>query len=153
MSFILAVDPGGTVGYALYPLEGGGFRTDRVQAGQASVEDFLDWAYESIGEGWLVVCERFTITANTAKLTAGGAHDTLDVIGVLRHLCRWRGAKFRLQTPGQAKNFVTDSQLKTLGLWVKSQDHARDAIRHLVFGIVNSTRGETCDDLKQRMAG
>lgn len=151
MSFILAVDPGGTVGYALYPLDGGEFRTDMVQAGQASVEDFLDWARSSIAEDWTVVVEKFTITANTVKLTAGGTHDTLDVIGVLRHLCRWQGAEFKLQTPGQAKNFVSDSQLKSLGLWIKSQDHARDAIRHLVFGLVNSTRGETCEDLKNRM--
>lgn len=153
MNYLIAVDPGGTVGYATYPLIGGRFETLAVAAGQAPVNDFLDWARDSISSDSLVVCERFTITANTAKLTAGGAHDTLDCIGVLKHLCRWAGARFELQASGQAKNFVTDSQLKTLGLWVPSQDHARDATRHLILGLVRYEGGQVCKDLKERMAG
>ena len=152
MKYILGVDPGGTVGFAFYPLEGKVFQADKVQPGQAPVNTFLDWAKEQINSDVLVVCERFTITTNTAKLTAGGSHDALDVIGVLKHLCRWSGAEFEFQTPAQAKKFVSDAQLKSLELWVKSQDHARDAIRHLIFGIVYHTSGETCKDLKSRMS-
>ncbi|MCA1806886.1 MAG: hypothetical protein LC687_03350 [Actinobacteria bacterium] len=154
MNYVLAVDPGGTVGYAIYAMGHDGlFSPERVQAGQAGVDDFLDWARIAITEDWLVVMERFTITTNTAKLSAGGAHDALDVIGVVKHLCRWASAQYEVQTPAQAKKFVSDRQLKNLGLWIKSQDHARDAIRHLVFGLVYHTNGETRRDLTDRLAG
>lgn len=153
MRYALAVDPGGTVGYALYPLIDGPFVPDFVQAGQTGVDEFLDWSRDLITSDFLVLMEKFAITANTATLSAGGTHDTLDTIGVVKHLCRWAGAQYEVQTPGQAKSFVSNNQLKTLGLWVKSKDHARDAIRHLVLGIVNKTSGETCEDLKSRMAG
>lgn len=147
----MAVDPGGTVGYALYPRSALSFDPVRMTAGQAPVEEFIDWAYQSIQPDWIVLMEKFTITTNTAKLTAGGAHDALDCIGTVKSVCRWRSARYHVQAPGQAKGFVSDAQLKSLGLWVKSKDHARDAIRHLVFGLVYHTHGQTCEDLKLRM--
>jgi hypothetical protein len=37
------------------------------------------------------------------------------------------------QTPSLAKTTVTDKRLKKLGLWVPGRDHERDALRHLVL--------------------
>lgn len=36
------------------------------------------------------------------------------------------------QSAAQAKGVVTDKRLKSWGLWVPGQQHARDAIRHAV---------------------
>jgi hypothetical protein len=153
MSYALGIDPGGMVGYSVYPLLTQHFSAELVESGQTPVENFIDWARTAIQQDWYIFMERFTITANTARLTAGGSHDALDCIGVVKTLCRWAGAEFKFQTPAQAKKFVNDSQLKTLGLWIPGQDHARDAIRHLIFGIVYSTSGGTCKELKNLMAG
>lgn len=37
------------------------------------------------------------------------------------------------QSPSLAKTTVTDKRLKALGLWVPGRDHERDALRHLVL--------------------
>lgn len=38
-----------------------------------------------------------------------------------------------LQTPSQAKTVITRDRLRALGGWVRSQEHARDALRHLLY--------------------
>jgi hypothetical protein len=38
------------------------------------------------------------------------------------------------QQPSDAKGVVTDARLRAAGLWVKGQQHARDAIRHACLG-------------------
>jgi hypothetical protein len=43
--------------------------------------------------------------------------------------CRWY-----YQQPSDAKGVVTDARLRAAGLWVKGQQHARDAIRHACLG-------------------
>lgn len=150
---ILAVDPGGTVGWATTDLRVDYLWPDAVDAGESTPEEFLDRARAALTGEWLVVCERFTISSHTATLTAGGTHDALDVIGCLKHLTRWAGGRFEFQTPAQAKKFVSNDQLRTLGLWRPAQDHARDAIRHLVLGMVQYGPPRVREDLTNRMAG
>jgi len=38
-----------------------------------------------------------------------------------------------IQSPSDAKSAVTDERLKALGLYVRGQQHARDALRHLAL--------------------
>lgn len=150
----LAVDPGGTVGWAMLELDPDADSIDltRIVAGQTAHRPFLDWCRDSIARDWVVFLERFFITARTATLSTEGTHATLDSIGTIKSLCRWAGAELHLQTANDAKNFVTNGQLKTLGLWVPGADHARDAERHLLYGLVRHGRGRACEDLKRRMA-
>jgi hypothetical protein len=149
---VLAIDPGGTVGWATVDMDPSRpLDLSKVIAGQAQHEEFLDWTRQAIGPGWLVLMERFFITANTATLSPEGTHKTLDVIGTVKSLCRWAGAGFEFQSANDAKKFVTNEQLKALGLWRPGADHARDAVRHLIRGIVQHTAGEACEDLKRRM--
>jgi hypothetical protein len=122
-----------------------------VQGWQMNAEECVDWCRDYIRPGWLVFMERFFITARTAELSSEGSHNALDVIGTVKNICRWNGAGFEFQTANDAKNFVSNQQLKTLGLWRPNEDHARDALRHLVRGIVWRTAGETCEDLKRQM--
>lgn len=37
-------------------------------------------------------------------------------------------------TPADAKKVITDQRLRAAGLWVRGQQHARDAIRHAALG-------------------
>ena len=58
------------------------------------------------------------------RLTAGIAQEVLwseKLIGVT------------VQSPSDAKSVVTDERLKALGLWIRGQQHARDACRHLAL--------------------
>lgn len=38
-----------------------------------------------------------------------------------------------LQQPSSAKSVVTDERMRRWGLWIKGQQHARDACRHLIL--------------------
>lgn len=44
-----------------------------------------------------------------------------------------RAYRYELQSPSDAKSTVTDQRLKSWGLWIAGQDHARDANRHMVL--------------------
>jgi hypothetical protein len=150
---VLAIDPGGTCGMACVPLYDGPFDPGVVVGWQMPADECVDWCHAYTGQDWLVLMERFFITATTAQLSPEGSHATLDVIGSVRHLCRRSGAGFKFQTSNDAKKFVSNPQLRELGLWRPNEDHARDALRHLVYGLVHSCSGRTCEDLKQRLAG
>lgn len=127
------------------------FDASAVQGWQMPAEGCVDWCRDYVRQGWYVFMERFFITVQTAQLSPEGSHNALDVIGTVKNLCRWSGAGFEFQTANDAKNFVSNQQLKELGLWRPNEDHARDALRHLVRGIVWRTAGGTCEDLKRRM--
>jgi hypothetical protein len=146
-SWLLAVDPGLTTGWATVNLELG---MSSVSAGQTPVDPFLDWTATLPLSSGLLIVERFTITQQTAKKSQ--QTDALEIIGVLKFLARRGGAQFELQTPAQAKKFCSDAQLRKLGLWKPGQDHARDALRHLVLGIVSHTSGQVRDELIQCLA-
>ena len=45
----------------------------------------------------------------------------------------------KAQTPAQAKGFVTDDKLKKMKLYQPGMPHLNDAMRHLVYYIVNKT--------------
>lgn len=150
---VLAIDPGGTCGMSwAYLPPNCPLDLEAIEACQMKTEQCIDWCNYHITSEWLVLMERFFITANTATLSPEGSHAALDVIGTVKNICRWRGARFEFQTANDAKKFVTPDQLKTLGLWQPGMDHARDAVRHLIRGVVYHTAGPASEDLKQRMA-
>lgn len=149
----LAIDPGGTCGMAVAQIAPGySFEAERVQCYQMTDEECVDWARAYLTSDWVVFMERFFITSGTAKLSPEGSHKALDVIGTVKNLCRWAGAGFALQSANDAKKFVSNDQLRTLGLWQPNADHARDAVRHLVYGLVHHAAGPACEELKRRMA-
>ena len=153
MTIILAIDPGGTCGMACVDIGDSSAPLDMsvVLGWQLSPEACVDWCLANVRPGWFVFMERFFITVQTASLSPEGSHNALDVIGTVKNFCRWYGAGFEFQTANDAKKFVSNDQLKKFGLWRPNEDHARDAFRHLVRGIVWRTAGVTCEDLKQRM--
>ena len=152
MTVYLAIDPGGMCGMSVTQIAPGeGWEPARVQAFQLSDTECVDWCRQHVARDWVVFMERFFITVQTAQLSPEGSHKALDVIGTVKNLCRWAGAGFVFQSANDAKKFVPNDQLRALGLWQPNADHARDAVRHLAYGIVHHAAGKACEDLKQRM--
>jgi hypothetical protein len=70
----------------------------------------------------------------------------------MKFIARRTGAKFDVrQTPSAAKKFVPDSQLKRLGLWKPGQDHARDAIRHMILAMTVYGTGQAREEMLQSL--
>jgi hypothetical protein len=129
MRDIMAVDPGGMTGWAAIT------RNETVSSGELPAWDFVKWFDGWPGKPELVVCESFIITQRTAKLSQQTI--SLEVIGALKYLCMRDGIDFELQKPAEAKGFDPKGvRLKQLGWWPTSSDHAQDAARHLLLGVV-----------------
>lgn len=128
---VLAVDPGGTTGWALWR-DG-----DQVpQVGQDPPLAFLDrtWDLVRTSGGLEVVCERYVVTAGTLKKSR--QYDALEQIGALRWMCHHLGHPFELQDAADAEVFAPSERLKLLGWWTVGQEHARSATRHLLLYLV-----------------
>ena len=130
---IIAVDPGKTTGIAVYDA------TNKSLIGTEQIGDLYDtityiedWMYTTI------VCESYTITPATMKKSR--QNYSLEMIGVLRYLTQKHDAKFLLQTPAAAKSFSTDDKLKRLDWYVPGQDHANDALRHLLLYLATTNQ-------------
>lgn len=105
-----------------------------------------EWCTNWAGRGLLVV-EKFTITAQTGKLSP--QPEPLELCGVGKFLAWKHRIPFVLQTPGDAKRFSPDARLRLIGKcddrpsgWYTKgkggEDHGRDATRHLVLALAKS---------------
>src|SRR5688500_9687577 len=56
-----------------------------------------------------------------------------DLIGVVQLFGKEQNIPVFMQTASQGKGYYTNEKLKELGLYVRGQDHARDATRHLLY--------------------
>lgn len=132
--YILADDPGLATGLAFFKWD-----TDEEPELVWSREvDYIGYissireAFEFAGDSLEVVCERFTVTTDTAKKSP--APYSLELIGMLKLIMYDNGRdpdKLRLQLPADAKKMYPNPQLKKLGYWhVGGEGHALDAIRH-----------------------
>lgn len=134
--YVLAVDPGGTTGYAWW-MEG----DSRPAVAEEKPLEFLrtaDGWLSALGSQTIVACERFTIGSQTRAKTQ--QTDALEQIGALRYLASKHGAEFVLQAPADAKRFATDARLKALGWWVPGKGHGMDACRHLLLRLASDGR-------------
>lgn len=126
MSSVVAVDPGGTTGIAVWSPTFGLTLTEHKP------DAAVDWlANLSWGDRKHFVVERYIITPATAKMSQ--QHDALEIIGALKYLARSHGHTLSLQTPAEAKAYSTDAKLKTVGWYKPGLPHARDASRHLLL--------------------
>ena len=129
VKYVVAVDPGGTTGLAMYsPSEG-------MSATQGKPYEIIEWIGDSLDAIDIVYCERFTISQQTLKKSREGSNVAIETIGIIRWLCSRAGIRFVEQTPGEAKGFATNDKLRAMG-WLKLPDHARDAARHLLLAVV-----------------
>jgi hypothetical protein len=145
---ILALDPGGTTGWAAYralrittdgPVE---FYQEEWTCGQLGPEKHYRALETLLGNqrvtGYQVVCERFddrpggTFSVNLMAK---------EYIGVVETFCEAEQVEMFRQMPATAKKFVTNTALKNLGLWEGTKwKHAMDARRHLLWFLVNKEK-------------
>lgn len=133
----LAVDPGGTTGFSVADSDTG----ELLIAAQKEPFDFQQWLQfqaERLGDKLTVVCERFTITQRTLKVSRGGSYDALEVIGTLRYFSlRHCGRDLAFQQPAEVMQLVTDSRLKAMGWYQKALPHSNDSLRHLAVWLAH----------------
>ena len=136
--YVLSVDPGKMSGVCLLEWSGNEddlpvvkFSVEVDDAGYASPIDIAlhQWrAYDS----FMVVCERFTITAQTVRNSQ--APYSLEQIGILKYImldCQIDPEELILQSPSDAKKMFPNETLKKLEYWHRGgEGHANDAIRH-----------------------
>lgn len=134
MKTVLAVDPGKATGVALLKFDESMQNPELVSSSEVQPEEFAPFI-RGILSGTtdvVIVCERFTINAQTVKNSQ--APFSLEQIGVLKQIMR----DFSIdensivwQTPADAKSMFPNPALKKVGTWHKGgEGHANDAIRH-----------------------
>ena len=142
---ILAVDPGKKSGICALTYERGGSPV-LLSSGEFLMEEYdtpirssIDYA-KNLNMEISVVCERFTINAQTIKNSQ--APFSLEQIGILKYLVLTSGLDVDdivFQSPADAKRMFSNEVLKKLNYWHRGgEGHALDAIRHGLLYSVKS---------------
>lgn len=144
MAIILSVDPGKASGLAVFSYTRGE-EPVLIASGEYDMRDYHKPIVETIiaasldGSDIEVVCERFTINAQTVKNSQ--APFSLEQIGILKHVMLVNGLdpdEIVFQSPSDAKRMFDNKALKKLEYWhVGGAGHALDAIRH---GLLRCTK-------------
>jgi hypothetical protein len=137
---IVALDPGGTTGWATWtdgPQEEWSWGQIGPQEHHKELNDFLGLQQT---QDFILVCETFDFRQHDNNRTKVNLISR-EYIGVAKLFAAERmSTPVVLQTPAQAKTFVTDEKLKAMDLWVPGKVHARDALRHLITYMVRVQR-------------
>lgn len=134
---IVAVDPGETIGYAVFQSS---CLRYHVQVSADDIWGAAKWLEVFIKKFTpkVVVVEDYRIYSWRAKQHTWSNLFTPRLIGGLEVLCGMHDVPLIKQQPQAAKQFCTDARLKSWGYWIKGEPHTRDAIRHgcyyLLFG-------------------
>lgn len=146
---VLAVDPGGTTGWALLDSE-----TREFSSGALTGHgwEHADWLIARVVEGLcdVLVLEDFNLRVGLSR-GAASRRDTLSPVRVIEDITYglyrlavegrigdgWgsepgAGRRVVLQSSADAKGFATDERLRSWGMYV-TPEHARDAMRHAVL--------------------
>lgn len=142
MRYVLAVDPGKATGMALFSLESGQ-EPVLIWSGEFQQDEYARPIRDTLalyGDTLDVVCERFTINAQTVRNSQ--APYSLEQIGILKQCLMDAGRKpddIYFQSPADAKAMFDNKKLKKLEYWHKGgEGHALDAIRHGLLKLVKT---------------
>lgn len=126
---IIAFDPGlvtGVCKFCIDPFEGV-TQVDSHELDFLGVGQYIKLAIGHRFQSEIqIVCEKFTITNQTAKNSA--APWSLEVTGLVRWYTERYGYDLYQPMPSQTKSLITNDVLKRAELFVKGE-HARDAAR------------------------
>lgn len=131
MSTWLALDPGGSTGWASY-----NDWTNKFTCGQLTQQPHhhdLYFLLMSLVRPSELIVEQFDNDGNkAAKLIS------LEYIGVARlYSQQLNNVSFKLQGRAVAKKLITDKWLKAIGVWdTANKPHGMDAMRHLIRHLV-----------------
>lgn len=148
MLTIVALDPGGTTGWATYQAE------TLWNANEKQEYYNVKWNCGQLGPGqhhaelysflemqrtdqYQLVCESFEFRQ---KARDNVVLDSKEYIGVVKLYHQVEHIPLQFQTAAMGKGFVTDDKIKKLDLWYPGWPHAMDATRHLLYFMVNSMK-------------
>jgi len=132
-SRLLAIDPGETVGYAIFrhgQLDSVGQLT--CASKPATVLDLamrISELVKNVEPLTKVVIEDYRVYANKAKMHSWNALHTPKLIGAIQGLCMQYEIPVVLQG-ASSMQFCTNKKLKEWGYYQQGMSHANDAIRH-----------------------
>lgn len=143
MKRIIALDPGGTTGIAVWTDCRPSSPTDNEftwyelgpEEHHKELWDFLLKGTVGASGDHTIVCESFEFRQNRQRDNINLM--SREYIGVVKLFQQQYGTPVVFQTAGVAKPFVTDEKLKAMGLYQKGSKHERDATRHLIYYMVN----------------
>ena len=141
MRIILAVDPGKATGMACFS-HIAGEEPELVWSGEYQQNEYAEPIREVLKAypDTEIVCERFTINAQTVKNSQ--APFSLEQIGILKQCMLDAGRNtddIYFQAPADAKAMFDNKKLKTLEYWHRGgEGHALDAIRHGLLRLVKT---------------
>ena len=142
---ILAVDPGKASGICYFTMEDGQ-EPIMLWSGEYQQHEYADpirraFAYaKSHGVRLEVVCERFTINAQTVRNSQ--APYSLEQIGILKQIMLDYGRApedIYFQSPADAKAMFNNEKIRILDFWHRGgEGHALDSIRHALLRLAKS---------------
>jgi hypothetical protein len=157
MRRVVALDPGGTTGIAMlteYPHNDGTFTSDwhfeqiGPQKHHLTLYTLLH-AWAEAADEFHLVTESFEYRQNDKTNIVLVSKEYIGIAELVYQELRAENdmrtsrnevlenvLRFAQQTASQAKGFVSDIQLKRLGLYLPGKQHARDATRHLIYYMV-----------------
>jgi len=140
---VLAVDPGGMTGLALYRTEPAFSSTPVLPADfQCTELDFMaacgkiDYLTRDYGNRLAIFWERFTVTRDTHKRTP--QPDAMHVIGVCRYLAAKHGCRVLPEAQQASPSAPEQEKLKALGWWRAGEDDSQSAAAHMLRWLVAS---------------
>ncbi len=151
---VVALDPGGTTGWAVYCDEVAERDAKRAHSPQLFLpgfycgefrksnhhEELFDWLAFEHTHDTTVVCESFEFRQNRQRDNINLM--SKEYIGVTKLFGQTHAVPVVFQTAALGKGFVTDQKLKAMSLWSPGNKHAMDAMRHLVYFLINK-KGRT----------
>ena len=142
---ILSVDPGKASGICYFTWEENQ-EPAMLWSGEYQQHEYADpirraFAYsQSQGARLEVVCERFTINAQTVKNSQ--APYSLEQIGILKQIMLDYGRSpedIYFQSPADAKAMFNNEKIRIVGYWHRGgEGHALDSIRHGLLRLAKS---------------
>lgn len=143
--YLLAIDPGKATGIAFFSKEDGQDPV-LIESGEYQQDEYAKPIRQALAHSLMsnqpleIVCERFTINAQTVKNSQ--APYSLEQIGILKQCLMDMGRSaddIYFQSPADAKSMFDNPKLKKLGYWHKGgEGHALDAIRHGLLRFVKT---------------
>lgn len=140
----LALDPGGTTGYAICDIN---MVSKKLKIGwdQAKFnESELTELFETFVPD-VIIYEGFEYR-NRAR--AGLDLTPPKLIGVIKLYAQSTGTRLYEQSAAMGKGHYSDQRLKTLGFYQRGMPHGRDALRHLLHWLTFRAGNEYMDFLK-----
>lgn len=141
---VLALDPGETVGVAVFDGPNCVMLAQAPvlanEAGELQAGPLINELRRIICK-WdpkVIVCEEYRVYRWKAKQHVQSDLFTPRLIGGIEYVCDELKKPLIKQTAHIAKTFVTDDKLKVWGLYTPSagKKHARDAIRHAIYFLI-----------------